>query len=165
MAQSRLVTLIEILSPANKVSLGSVRVSRATHRVVQTRTHLLEIDLLRGGTRIELLAQPPAAPYYVYLSRTERRPYTQIWPIALHHRLPVMPVPLLQPDPDVVLDLQAAVNACFALVGYERLQEYNSPPPRAVERRGRCLGGGTAANSWIALTSEVLRHAPTMLLP
>ena len=128
-AQRRLVTLIEILSPANKVSRGALEYHERRIELLQTRTHLLEIDLLRGGARIQLLAEPPAAPYFVYLSRTERRPYTQIWPVALHHRLPVVPVPLLQPDPDVVLDLQAAVDACFALVGYERLLDYNSPPP------------------------------------
>jgi hypothetical protein len=29
----------------------------------------------------------------------------------------------------VPLDLQAAVRACFDLVGYERLLDYTSPPP------------------------------------
>jgi hypothetical protein len=38
-------------------------------------------------------------------------------------------VPLLPPDPDVILDLQAAVDACFRLVGYERLLNYAEPPP------------------------------------
>ena len=44
-------------------------------------------------------------------------------------KLPVVPVPLLPPDADVPLDLQAAVDACFALVGYERLIDYTVPPP------------------------------------
>jgi hypothetical protein len=36
---------------------------------------------------------------------------------------------LLPPDPDVPLQLQAAVQACFELVGYERLLDYSQPPP------------------------------------
>lgn len=128
-AQRRLVTVIEILSPANKHSFGVAEYDRRRIALLQTATHLLEIDLLRGGTRIRLVAEPPPASYYAYLSRTERRPYTQVWPIALRQRLPAVPVPLLQPDPDVVLDLQAAVDACFALVRYERLLDYASPPP------------------------------------
>lgn len=128
-AQRRLVTAIEILSPANKHSQGAVEYHERRIGLLQTHTHLLEIDLLRGGSRILLLAEPPAAPYYVYLSRAERRPYTQIWPVGLRQRLPAVPVPLLQPDPDVALDLQAAVDACFALVGYERLLDYADPPP------------------------------------
>lgn len=128
-AQRRLVTLIEILSPANKHSRGALEYHDRRIELLQTRTHLLEIDLLRGGARIQLLAEPPAAPYYIYLSRTERRPMTQVWPVSLRQRLPTVPAPLLQPDPDVTLDLQAAVDACFALVGYERLLDYADAPP------------------------------------
>jgi hypothetical protein len=79
--------------------------------------------------RIQLAGEPPPAPYYVYLSRWQRRPWTQIWPIPLREPLPAVPVPLLPPDPDVSLDLQAAIGACFDLVGYERLLDYASPPP------------------------------------
>lgn len=128
-AQRRLVTLIEILSPVNKRSKGAVEYADRRIELLQTRTHLLEIDLLRGGTRIELVDEPPPASYYVYLSRMERRPFTQVWPVQLRQRLPAVPVPLLAPDPDVVLDLQAAVDACFALVGYERLLDYAASPP------------------------------------
>jgi hypothetical protein len=128
-AQRRLVTLIEILSPANKHSQGALEYYDRRMRLLNTDTHILQIDLLRGGSRILLLAEPPAAPYYVYLSRTERRPYTQIWPVSLRQHLTAVPVPLLHPDPDVILDLQAAVDACFALVRYERLLDYAEPPP------------------------------------
>ncbi len=41
----------------------------------------------------------------------------------------MLPVPLLPPDPDVPFDLQGAVQACFDLVGYERLLNYVAPPP------------------------------------
>ncbi len=85
--------------------------------------------LLRDGTRIFFEVELPPSPYAIYLSRTERRPLTQVWTASLRQRLPAVPVPLLQPDPDVILDLQAAVGACFALVGYERLLDYADPPP------------------------------------
>ena len=128
-AQRRLVTLIEILSPANKHSQGALEYFERRMRLLNTDTLVMEIDLLRGGARILLMAEPPPASYYVYLSRTERRPYTQIWPASLRQRLPAVPVPLLHPDPDVILDLQAAVDACFALVRYERLLDYADAPP------------------------------------
>jgi hypothetical protein len=41
----------------------------------------------------------------------------------------VLPIPLLPPDPDVPLDLGAAVQACFERVGYESLLEYDKPVP------------------------------------
>ena len=128
-AQRRLVTLLEILSPVNKRGEGAREYAERRMELLQTRTHLLEIDLSRQGWRIPLRGELPPAPYYVYLSRMPRRPFTQIWPISLREPLPTVPVPLLPPDPDVPLDLQAAVRACFDLVGYERLLDYSGPPP------------------------------------
>jgi hypothetical protein len=128
-AERRLVTIIEILSPVNKRGEGAREYADRRLELMETRTHLLEIDLLRRGIRIQLLGQPPPADYYLYLSRWQRRPYTQIWPVALRESLPTVPVPLLPPDPDVALELQAAVDACFELVGYERLLDYSGPPP------------------------------------
>jgi hypothetical protein len=130
-ANRHLVTLIEILSPANKYGEGYREYADRRIDLMRTATHILEIDLLRQGARISLVGEPPPAPYYVYLSRSQRRPYTQVWAIGLRDRLPAVPVPLLAPDPDVALDIQAAVDACFALVGYERLLDYGAalPPP------------------------------------
>jgi hypothetical protein len=124
-----LVTVIEILSPVNKRGEGVREYAERRMELLQTRTHLLELDLLRQGTRIQLLGELPSACYYVYLSRSQRRPVTQAWLISLREPLPAVPVPLLPPDPDVPLDLQAAVTACFDLVGYERLLDYSGPPP------------------------------------
>jgi hypothetical protein len=128
-AERRLVTLIEILSPANKHGDGNREYGARRLDLMRTETHLLEIDLLRQGSRIQLAQEPPPASYYVYLSRLQRRPLTQVWPVQLHDPLPVVPIPLLPPDPDVALDLQAAVQACFDLVGYERLLDYSGPLP------------------------------------
>jgi hypothetical protein len=128
-AERRLVTAIEILSPANKRGDGHREYQQRRLEVLRTQTHLLEIDLVRQGERLALHGQLPPAPYYVFLSRTDRRPRTQVWPAALSQPLPTVPVPLLQPDPDVPLELQAAVRACFDLVGYERLLDYTAAPP------------------------------------
>ena len=68
-AQRLLVTLIEILSPDNKHGEGACEYAARRGEILRTRTHLLEIDLLRQGARIQLLGEPPPAPYYVYLSR------------------------------------------------------------------------------------------------
>ena len=123
-AERRLVTAIEILSPVNKRGKGAREYNEKRLQVLETETHLLEIDLLRQGERIRLVGELPVAPYFVFLSRWTRRPKTEIYPIQLRARLPVVPVPLLPPDPDAPLDLQAALDACFELVGYEQLLDY-----------------------------------------
>jgi len=153
-AQRLLVTVIEILSPVNKRSEGARAYDARRTELLSTRTHLLEIDLLRRGTRIQLDGDPPSAPYYIYLSRWQRRPLTQVWPLPLRLPLPAVPVPLLPPDPDVPLDMQAAVQACFNLVGYERLLDYTNPPPLP-----ECT---TEDAAWV---DEVLRAAGYRSMP
>ncbi|MFZ4660159.1 MAG: DUF4058 family protein [Caldilineaceae bacterium] len=131
-AERRLVTLIEILSPVNKRGEGESEYAQRRLELMQTNTHLLEIDLLCQGRRIQLLQEPPPAPYYIYLSRAQRRPYTQVWALPLQRPLPTIPVPLLPPDPDVPFDLQAAMTDCFTLVGYEDLLDYSAKPPAGL---------------------------------
>jgi hypothetical protein len=128
-ANRRLVTAIELLSPVNKMGDGAVEYALKRQDVLKTATHLMEIDLLRRGLRIVLEGALPPADYYIYLSRFTHRPYTDVWPVSLRDRLPVVPVPLLPPDADVLLDLQRAVDACYDLVHYERLLDYTVPPP------------------------------------
>ena len=130
-SEQRLVTVIEILSPANKYGRGYQKYLKKRARLLKSSIHLLEIDLLRAGERIPLIggALPPA-PYYVFLSRFTRQPYTEVWPVQLREPLPAVPVPLLPPDSDVPLSLQKAINACFELVRYhERLLDYSQSPP------------------------------------
>jgi hypothetical protein len=142
-AERRLVTLIEILSPVNKRGEGACEYAQRRLELMQTSTHLLELDLLCQGRRIQLLQEPPPAPCYLYLSRAQRRPYTQVWALPLQNPLPTIPVPLLPPDPDVALDLQASVTACFTLVGYEDLLDYSAKPPTGLTEEEKTWVVGT----------------------
>jgi len=152
-AERRLVTLIEILSPVNKRGDGAREYAQRRLEIMHTSTHLLEIDLLCQGRRIQLLQEPPRTPYYVYLSRAQRRPYTQVWAIELSQPLPAVPVPLLPPDADVALDLQSALNACFDLVGYEELLDYQAEPPAGLSETEQTWVR-TLIRQWQSLTNR-----------
>ena len=127
----RLVTAIEMLSPVNKRPSHEAYhdYQRKRRALLRSTTHLMEIDLLRGGERPRLARPVPRAPYYVTLSRVNRRPYVEVWPIQFWEKLPVLPVPLLEPDPDVPLDLGAIVAAVYDRGAYARLIDYHRPPP------------------------------------
>jgi hypothetical protein len=88
----------------------------------------MEIDLLQMGERVPMQQPLPDAPYFVFLSRAEDRPLTDVWPIALSAPLPTVPVPLLATDPDVLLDLQSAFTAAYDFPGYDLIVEYSQPP-------------------------------------
>ncbi len=127
----QLVTAIEILSPVNKRPGHDAYqdYQRKRRDLLRSSAHLLEIDLLRGGARPPLARPVPPAPYYVTLSRADRRPHVAVWPIQLHEKLPVVPVPLLEPEPDVPLDLGEVVSTIYRRGGYASLIDYRRPPP------------------------------------
>lgn len=133
-ASQQLVTVVEILSPVNKRPSHDAYLAyqRKRRDILRSEVHLLEIDLLRGGERPPLARPVPAAPYYIVLSRANRRPTVEVWPMQLADRLPVLPVPLLEPDPDVPLDLGAVVASVYERGAYTSQIDYQQPPPPPV---------------------------------
>lgn len=129
--EMQLVTALEILSPVNKRPGHQAHTAylRKRRELLRSETHLLEIDLLRGGERPPLETPVPPAPYYMTLSRAERRPHVEVWPVQLSDELPNLPIPLLEPDPDVFLDLGATVTAVYERGAYSALIDYREPPP------------------------------------
>jgi len=126
-----LVAAIEILSPVNKRanSEGRDAYLRKRDGLLGASVHLLEIDLLRRGERLPVDPPIPAsAAYAVVLSRAHTPTNAEIWPIALAEVLPVVPVPLLPPDPDAPLDLNAAIAAIYDRAGYDLDVDYSTPP-------------------------------------
>jgi len=126
--QRHLVTAIEILSPTNKRGDGIREYLTKRQRLLLSAVHLLEIDLLRQGRRVPMQQPLPEAPYFIFLSRAESRPMTDIWPVALDQPLPTVPVPLLPGDDDVLLDLQAVFTAAYDLPGYDLIIDYSQSP-------------------------------------
>ena len=124
-----LITVIELLSPTNKNS-GPDREQYLSKRklLLSGNVHFVEIDLLRGGTRmpVEGLAQ---CDYAMMVSRSYERPKVGLWPMKLRERLPVIPVPLKPEDPDAVLDLQQLLHETFDAAGYADYIYQGKPRP------------------------------------
>jgi len=134
-----LVTAMEILSPYNKRRWEGLEEYRAKRkRLLRSSTHLIEIDLLRGDERPgpEVLSPPLATDYVILVNRfrEDLRRRSEIWPVAISERLPVIPVPLLPPDADVPLDLNAAVSAVYGPAGYGWRIDYACPLPAPEPR-------------------------------
>lgn len=131
--ERRIVTSIEILSPANKIGEGLRLYRQKRLRLLCSDVHLLELDLLRRGERpgSELMEPAIAEEYVVLLSRVSgtstRR--AEIWPVGLNQTLPEVPVPLLPPDQDVVINLQRAMTQVYADFSYEYRIDYSRPIP------------------------------------
>jgi hypothetical protein len=124
-----LVTVVELLSPSNKRAGEDRDLYLARRReVLRGAAHLVEIDLLRGGTRAPVVDRPACA-YSALVSRAERRPRAGFWAVGLRDRLPVIPVPLRAGDGVARVDLQEALHAAYDAAGYERYIYEGAPEP------------------------------------
>ena len=94
-----LVTLMELLSPANKLNADGRRqyMEKRAH-VLSTRTSLVEIDLLRAGQPIAVAGKPTHSDYRILVSRGWQRPRAQLYLFSLRQPIPQIPVPLLPHD-------------------------------------------------------------------
>jgi hypothetical protein len=130
-AGQTLVTAIEILSPVNKRPGrdGAEAYDRKRRELLRSDAHLLEIDLLRGGQRPALVSPVVHASYTILLSRAERRPEVEIWPLTLPAPIPAVSVPLQASDPDVALDIRAALQQVYHNARYDLRIDYRLAPP------------------------------------
>jgi hypothetical protein len=115
----RLVTVIEVRSPTNKCRNGGDEYLAKRNKILLSRAHLMEIDLLRRGRRVPMKDMLPQAPYFVFVSRSNLRPLTDVWPVLLNQTLPAVPVPLLNGDADASLDLQEALTNVYDSCGLD----------------------------------------------
>ena len=132
-ANRELVTAIEVISPTNKRGRGYQQYLSKRNHILISSTHLLEIDLLRQGERVPMQEPLPIADYFLFLSRTEKRPLLDVWPIQLPQPLPILPIPLLPEDADIQLDLQQALNTIYDELGYDLSIDYTRPPEIPLE--------------------------------
>jgi hypothetical protein len=128
-----IVTVIETLSPANKRagSDGRKQYLEKRNEVLASRSHLIELDLLRGGLRLPTITPLPRADYYAIVSRRHTRPRAQVYAWTIRDPLQTIPVPLKRGDPDVSLDLQLVFTTVYDRARYGLSLNYAQPldPP------------------------------------
>ena len=127
----KIVTIIEVLSPTNKLvgSRGRQKYKRKRERVMRSMTSLVEIDLLRGGRPFFSDDLRGACDYTVHVSRAEEcHEGSDLWRIKLPQLLPSIPIPLCEGDADATLDLNAAWHAIYDKAGFDLVLDYKADP-------------------------------------
>lgn len=129
-----LVTVIELLSPANKAGDGRDQYLKKQNDLMATEVNLVEIDLLGYGKETVLarnagIVNPADWRYLIDISRGGRRNVLEVYAIPLRNKLPNCRIPLRPPDADAVLDLTAVFNRCYDVGSYDLLIDYSQSPP------------------------------------
>ena len=112
----RVITSIEVLSPANKnAGEGQRLYLQKRYDMKQAGVNTVEIDVLRGGQRV-LMIHPDQIPpwhrtdYQVCVWRAAKPSSVGVYRAALREKLPLIAIPLRPDDPDALLDLQSVVQ-------------------------------------------------------
>jgi hypothetical protein len=115
-ASGRLITAIEVLSPANKQ--GAIdEYLRKRREFFDARVNVVEIDLIRQGTSVfsapvREAVRRAGAIYGICVFRAAKPTTDEVYPVRLRDRLPTISIPLRETDSDVLLNLQPLINRC-----------------------------------------------------
>jgi hypothetical protein len=121
------VTVLELLSPSNKVNSGVFDYLDKRVKLQAQPVHLIELDFLLGGQRLPMRRPLPSGDYFALIARAERRPNCDVYAWSVRHPLPEIPVPLRPPDPDIFINLAGLYAMAFERGSYARVLDYQTP--------------------------------------
>jgi hypothetical protein len=127
----RLITLLEIVSPANKTTpQGRSAFLEKSRECRIARANLVEIDLvLQGQPMIDYSRDGlPDWNYAVSVSRSPQPNRYEIYTTTLQKRLPPFKLPLAPDDHDVIVDLHKAFTRCYEDGGFSTRIDYSRDP-------------------------------------
>jgi len=133
-ATGEVITVIELLSPKNKRQ-GEGRKAYQTKRlqILGSSTHLVEIDLLRGGESMPILNNDIKSDYRILVSRSQLRPRAELYPFNLPEAIPAFFLPLQKEDIEPLVDLQNVIQDLFDRAGLDLEIDYNSQPVPPIQ--------------------------------
>lgn len=132
----RLVTLLDLVSPANKTTTPGREAYLATRKLVESqRANALEIDLVTHGSPTLDFARDtlPEHDYTFTVTRAGMPGKFEIYTTTVQKRLPKFKLPLAHDDRDAMLDLQDVFRRAYDLGGFAKIVRYGEPLPSVVQ--------------------------------
>jgi hypothetical protein len=130
-SDGRLVTLLDMVSPANRTSqAGRQAYLRKRADAQAAGASLVEIDLVLQGQPLRDYAGDglPDWCYAVTVTRATQPERHEIYTATLQKRLPKFRLPLASDDRDTVLDLHAAFSRCYDQANLAGKIDYQRDP-------------------------------------
>ena len=144
---NRVVTAIELLSPANKQEeAGRSAYRRKQREYIEAGVNLVEIDFIRTGAFV--VAAPEGripwdmrTPYIVCIRRAYRPEQAEIISIEIDKPVPNFRIPLRPTDADIVLQLQPLLDDCYRRGRYASI-DYSQPPRPKLDDKAATWADG-----------------------
>ena len=132
---NKLVTLLEVVGPANKTTAAGRQAYLDKRReAVLQKAGVVEIDLVLQGKPTLTYSRDglPEFDHAVSVTRSTAPDRYEIYTATLQKRLPKFKLPLAADDRDTLVDLQAAFGRAYDLGGFAAQVDYKNPPPPDV---------------------------------
>lgn len=121
----QVITTLELLSPKNKKSgEGRDAYVHKRQQILTSATHLVEIDLLRGGVPLPLRGNVQS-DYRILVSRSDDRPQAQLYAFDLRQAIPAMAIPLRRGEVEPILQLQPLLHRVYDRARFELAIDYD----------------------------------------
>ncbi len=130
-SDNRLVTLIDVVSPINKLRSQGREAYLETRKQVRSQSaSVVEIDLsLQGAPMLDYSREGlPEWDYAITVTRSTQPERYEIYTTTLQKRLPRFKIPLASDDRDTVLDLQATFARCYDQGNFSSQIDYKTEP-------------------------------------
>ena len=125
----KLVTIVELLSPVNKLHRqGREEYERKRGYVFRSWTNLVEIDLLRAGVPMPVIGAQVRSDYRILVSRGSQRPRAALIAFALRQPIPAFTLPLLQGDAEPEVAPNRILHDLYRRARFDLRLDYTQPP-------------------------------------
>ncbi len=123
------VTVIELLSPTNKRP-GKGRRHYVAKRtaILDSMTHLVEIDLLRAHEPMLVYGNGHHSHYRILVSRSHLRPQAELYGFDVQEPIPTFLLPLRQGDEEPSVDVGKLLHDLYDRAGYDLSIDYHREP-------------------------------------
>ncbi len=135
-ATQAVITTIEILSPTNKRGNGREKYENKRQQVLNSQTHLVEIDLLREGKPLPTGGDEITSDYRILVSRSDQRPIADLYAFNVPDAIPLFPLPLKIGDIGPIVNLKELLEGVYERSGYDYFINYGGEviPPLAINQ-------------------------------
>src|SRR5262249_25651811 len=133
-----LVTMIDVASPANKLTEAGRKAYLAKRKEGrQANANLVEIDLVLQGQPLLDYSREGLSEldYAVTVTRAAQADRFESYAATLQKRLPRFRMPLSPDDRDTVVDLHAAFTRCYDQGGFVGKIDYTRQPPMPLSEQ------------------------------
>jgi hypothetical protein len=136
---ARLVTLLDVISPANKTTAAGRQAYMDKRKEARSsNANMVEIDLvMQGQPLLEYSREGLVIDHSVTVTRAVQPQKHELYKVTLQERLPKFKLPLAADDRDNILDLQAIFLRCFDQGNFSTQLDYQRDPPTKLDENYR----------------------------